>query len=71
MLIIFELFLNQKDISIKANADNKIVNQLNKNMLVLILELIPISLIGNPNIPAPIDVPAIKKMQPNILFNMF
>ncbi len=47
-----------------------ITTQIKRNTNVEFLKSIPDNLIGMANIPAPIDVPAINSILPNILFNI-
>ena len=70
ILIIFESLFSHRDISNIAMADVVITNHTIKNIIIVVLKFIPNVFIGNPNIPAPIDVPDIKNMLPIILFNI-
>ena len=71
MLWMFPFVLVHNDISSIAKDDISINIQLTKKISVDAQKLIPESFIGIANIPAPIDVPDIRKILPNILFNIF
>jgi hypothetical protein len=70
ILIIFVFPGNQREISNIANAEKVIQIHTHKNIEQTKYISIPIVLIGNPNIPAPIDVPDINKIEPTILLKI-